>query len=107
MPYRRNMPRSRAGNALALFNTGRSGNNFKKEGSGIRRHNQNFNIASGNTAIDSGEWLSVNGALMRRSFTASEDTEPTPTASNNYATSQVMNGSNIYNFSSTIKIQNE
>lgn len=108
MAYRRNQTRSRAGNALSLFNTRRSGNNFRKEGTGIRRHNINLNIASGATAINADEFLTANGCLFKRSFHATDpDVEPVPTNSNNYVDHDVMNGSNIYNHQTTIKIQNE
>ena len=108
MPFRRgSRPRGRANNSLALFNTGRSGNNFKNLGSSIRRHNLNVNIASGQTAIDSGEVLYVNVCQMQRTFGSGDDEEPTPTASNNFAAAGVMNGSNIYNQKTSVKIQNE
>ena len=107
MPRIIGRPRSGASSRLQQFNTNRSGNNFKSEGTGIRRHNFQANIASGNMAIDSGNWLGINGVLFKRTFDTGPDDDPVPTASNNYDTPNVMNGSNVYNFQSSIKIQNE
>lgn len=83
---------------------GNSRDNYKTAGSGIRRHEFSSAIP-GLVSIDLGDYAVVELVKMRRSF-AGSDTPPTATASNNYQSSQVMNGSKIFGFESKVQISN-
>lgn len=102
--------RASANNALQMYNTRTSRDNYKSSGTGIRRHDLNLEIAQGNMAIDSGSYFPFPFFRFQRTFSpaaADPDVEPTATSSNNYVSLNVMNGSAIRNHSSSIKIQNE
>lgn len=110
--YRRNQQRVRAGtsNRLAQYNTRTSRDNYKSAGTGIRRHDLNLEVASGNMAIDAGEYLPLTFHKFKRTFSvaaADPDVEPTAIASNNFISSEVMNGSYIQNHQTSIKVKNE
>ena len=82
-----------------------SRNNYKPEQTGIRRHE----VISKITGLDSialGDYAFINLLQFKRSFGAGADDPPTPTASNNYASTQIMNGSKAYGYQANIKLSN-
>ncbi len=75
---------------------------YVKESSAVRRHEV---IASfGLDAITLGDYATLDLCRFRRTFGAGIDDEPSPTASNNFQTADVMNGSKIDQFEATIKL---
>ncbi len=81
---------------------GQSGRDYVSEQSGSRRHD--FISQPVTSPITLGDYTVANLVKMQRTFTAADDTPDTPTASNNYETHSVMNGSKIVNFRSTFRI---
>ena len=79
---------------------------YKISGSGIRRHEVIFPIA-GMDPIALGEYATTILCKFKRSFDASADGLPTATASNNFETATVMNGSKITKFTAKVKISNQ
>ncbi len=77
------------------------------EGSGIRRHEVSYTPTGTPGALLPNEYLHTALAQFARSFTAADDGEPTATASNNFQTSQVMNGSRISNMKCVVNIANQ
>lgn len=73
--------------------------------SGKRRH-QFTTAGSPATAVLANQYFYMPLAQFRRTFGASDDNPPTPTASNNFQTESVMNGSRIENYQAKITIKN-
>ena len=82
----------------------RVGNNYLSQQSGTRRHE--FTSATTQTPIPLGEYVTQVLVGMKRSFGAGSDDPPTPTASNNYQTSQVFNGSKILDYECKVRVNN-
>ncbi len=79
---------------------------YKSEGAGIRRH-QVISTIAGLDSIALGDTATATICRFKRSFDATADGEPTPTASNNFQSFSVMNGSKIQKLTAKIKINNQ
>lgn len=79
------------------------GKNYNSEQTGIRRHIYDSAVFNSGV-LTAGIYAFIPVIQFRRSFTASPDEDPTPTASNNYQTPDVMNGSKVRNLSAVIHI---
>ncbi len=64
-----------------------------------------FNSQLEGTSINTGEYVEVPLLRFARSFSGVADTPPTPTASNNYQTARVFNGSKIVGFNAKLNIR--
>ena len=84
---------------------GTSGNNYKSEQTAVRRH-EFLTPISGLASLALGDFAQVVLCRFKRSFGVGADENPTPTASNNYQSAAVMNGSAIRGYSAKIQIQN-
>ena len=112
MPFNRRSPRrgSRYAGSNALMNVrggiGLSGDNYKSNQTAIRRHeftNKMPSVAS----IALGDYGTLVLCRNKRSFGAGADDPPTATASNNYQSPSVFNGSAIRGFQASIKLSNQ
>lgn len=77
--------------------------------SGGRRHEFStaaFPAPAAFPALAAGEYFGHILCAFERTFGSGDDEEPTATASNNYQTPRVMNGSKIQNFQAKISIKN-
>lgn len=75
--------------------------------SGLRRHQFTSGGLNGFLVMAAGAYGQVELLTFRRTFSgAADDVEPTPTASNNFQTTQVMNGSYISRYRAVINIEN-
>ncbi len=83
---------------------GGAGRNYGSELAGARRHELTFPMSTPGIAL--GEYASNALLRMRRTFTASPDEDPTPTASNNFQNGDTMNGSYVNNFEATFRLNN-
>ncbi len=84
----------------------RNTKDYRGEQTGIRRHQYTTNGPDAGTANATvGQYFVTNLAKFERSFSGT-DGDPTPTASNNFGTSQVMNGSAIRNMDASITLKN-
>lgn len=81
-------------------------NLYAREGSGIRRHEVSFGVSGTPAALLPNEYVYASLLKFARTFGATDDTDPTPTASNNYQTGSVMNGSKVVNFEAIVNIKN-
>lgn len=112
MVYRRTRPRygMKGGGGLVSNSTNRylKKSNYVSQQSGNRRHE--FTLAApivGSASIlNANEYFGVEIIRFQRTFTGAADTPPTASASNNYATSGVFNGSRVSNLESTIVLKN-
>lgn len=107
MAYRRQLNKFRPRTSQGRFPQRQYGSEL----TGTRRHQfiaQPVAPAAGVGVVAPNEWLGFELASFKRTFDAgvTDDSPPTPTASNNYQTPDVFNGSKIHNFSAKIKIQN-
>ena len=111
MPFMRRRARrgSRYAGAPANMNVrggvGNFGANYKSDQTGIRRH-QVINPLGALATINLGDYQETILARFNRSFGAGSDDEPTATASNNFQSVSVMNGSAIRKFTAKIKLSN-
>ncbi len=82
--------------------------NYVSEHTASRRHEfQTGATRPPGTTLGAGDYLYFPLLQFRRTFhSTTENQDPTPTASNNYASTTVMNGSQVRNFSATITLQN-
>lgn len=114
MSYRNRGSRFPGGNRTALSprsNPFRSGRSYASEQSGLRRHQfiaAPSAPAAGIGIVAANEYLVFNIARFTRTFDAgvTDDVNPTATASNNFQSPNVMNGSKIINLNAKLKIQN-
>lgn len=77
--------------------------------SGAKRHQFDAlptPVPAGYPAVAANEYVVHVLTTFARTFTGADDTPGTPTASNNYATSLVMNGSRIQNMQAKLTIRN-
>lgn len=92
-------------------NVGRSNYSRSKgyvsESSGLRRHEITSVLQGTPAAILPNEYIFTYLLQFKRAFGAADDSEPTATASNNYQTWAVMNGSKVGNFTAKIDIANQ
>lgn len=80
--------------------------NYVSEQSGARRHEvRNTLVGSGGTLL-AGTYQYTTLCEFKRSFGGVTDGEPSPTASNNYQSVQVMNGSRISNYTAMLTCKN-
>lgn len=83
---------------------------YQREQTAIRRHEfqqGGANQANGTTLL-ANEWIGFDICRFKRTFGgATPDVPPTPTASNNYQTADVMNGSAIRNLRAKITMKNK
>ncbi len=113
MPYRRPGGRRTSSSfARAGPGSGRAGirSQYTSEQTVKRRHEYQQNGPSYLNVANSlapNEWIGFDLAKFHRTFSGSvADVDPTATASNNYQTSQVMNGSHIQNMKAKVTIKN-
>ena len=93
---------SRYAGSSAMMNVrggiGQSGGNYKSEGTGIFRH-EFISKIPGLESIALGDYSTIRLLRFKRSFNQAEpDDPPVPTASNNYQSPNVFNGSSIRQF---------
>ena len=79
--------------------------NYKSEQTAMRRHEFTSQI-TGLASINLGDYAQTALVKFKRSFGSGNDDPPTATASNNYQTSNVFNGSSIRNYTASVKISN-
>lgn len=79
--------------------------NYKSEQTAVRRH-EFISKIPGLRPIDLGDFAQLVLCRFKRSFGAGADDPPTPTASNNYQSTSVFNGSAIRGFTADIKLSN-
>lgn len=80
--------------------------NYKSEQTGIRRHSVSASMIGTPSTLLPGEYFYQNLLKFRRAFGASDDSDPTATASNNFQTTEMMNGSKARNYTCKIKVAN-
>ncbi len=101
---------SRAGASSGLIapNTFRTGRDYGSEQTGVKRHDMSLITRLVSSPLTAGEYIPIPFVRFERSFDpGTPDTEDTPSASNNYATPFVMNGSKVVDFSANVKIINQ
>lgn len=79
---------------------------YLSQQSGSRRHEFSATATGTPLTLTAGLYFFFELLKFRRTFTAGDDVPPTATASNNFQTPQVFNGSKIINFQATIRIKN-
>ncbi len=106
MSYRNRGSRfnSRSSRRNNRFTTGNGQRDYGSEQSGMKRHEFLSQIYDNN--LPSGDFIEISLARFKRSFSVSPDSPDTPTASNNYQTEAVMNGSKIVNYATKLLIKN-
>ncbi len=81
-----------------------TGRNYVSQESGTRRHE--LTVSTNTSPIALGDYVTQELCRFKRSFDAGVDDPPTPTASNNYQSTSVFNGSKILNYECKVKINN-
>lgn len=79
---------------------------YAKEQTGVKRHQYNSAVL-GSGAIATGLYQIIPIVQMKRTFTVNNDEEDSPTQGSNYETPDVMNGSYVTNFDTTLHIHNK
>ena len=83
-----------------------SSRNYGGELTGTRRHN--VTETAGVSAGMLGDYTTMDLVKMRRTFSTTEaDIEPTATSSNNFSTTDTMNGSRVSNYECIVRMQNK
>ena len=86
---------------------GNSGNNYRSEQTGTKRH-EYIEPINDMASLNLGDYGFIRLLSFARSFdSGNPDVEDTPTASNNYQTARVMNGSAVKGFQAKIKLANQ
>ncbi len=110
MPYRRGgrySSMSVASPNRQATQANRAQKNYVSQQSGAKRHQYQSLPVNSPLALAAGEYFVHRLARFVRGTTAApDDTPPSPTASNNYQTPSVMNGSKIVNYNTKISIKN-
>jgi len=109
MPRRFNPRRPTISNTVVQQRANFQGKDYQSAQSGIRRHTWTANVPDkGSVVTGINNYFATTLARFQRSFSGvTPDVPPTATASNNYATASVMNGSAIRNFKASITLKNK